>query len=320
MDLRRLRCFVAVAEELHFGRAADRLHIAQPAVSQTIKAIERELGTVLLDRSNRRVELTDAGSRFLAESRAVLARMEEALAVMVHYRANEGNLLCVGVAAALPPDLVPALISRARATHPDLGVSVRPLPPDPQVATLFDHEPALDLILVRKHVRSGRRIASRVIAHERVGVALPHSHRLTDQNEVVAADLSGEPLAIFTRDADPLIYDEIFATLRSAGFTGPSSLHEAHAGAVDASLRLVENGVAVSLKLASEVTHFNSPYVTWRPLRDVRLDVTVTAAWPRGRMSEHWASLISDLVCGLLSANPMQPPQHHPQDDRRNSG
>lgn len=299
MDLRQLRSYVAVAEELHFGRAADRLHIAQPAVSQTIKAIERELGTVLLDRTNRRVEMTEAGRLFLAESREVLNRMDAALTVMAQHRAADGNRLCVAVAAALPPDLVPALVARARATHPNLVVTVRPLPADPQVATLFARDPTLDLALVRKHVRNGPRIAKRVVARERVGVALPNTHRLAEQPSVAAADLNGEALAIFTRDADPLIYDELFAALSSAGLTSPSTLHEAHAGAVDASLRLVEKGVALSLKLASEVQHFDSPHVTWRPLKDVRVNVTVTAAWPHGRMDSGRASLIG----GLLTPN-----------------
>ncbi|MEV6877838.1 LysR substrate-binding domain-containing protein [Amycolatopsis sp. NPDC051128] len=283
MDVRQLRCYVAVAEELHFGRAAVRLHIAQPAVSQTVKAIEKQLGLVLLDRSGRRVRLTEAGALFLDESRAVLARLDDAMGAMVRYREDEAGHLHIGVAAALPPDLVPRLVARIRGEHPELAVSVHPLPAQPEVADLFDT--GLDLVLVREPVRRGRRIACRVVAREAIGVALPRSHPLAALETITAAQLDGQPLAGFARSADPAAHDAMFAVLRAAGYTGPGVLHEAHSGAVDASMRLVATGGAVSLKLAGEVRTFGNPDVVWRPLADTHLEVTVTAAWCPERMT-----------------------------------
>jgi DNA-binding transcriptional LysR family regulator len=282
VDVRHLRCYVAVAEELHFGRAAKRLHIAQPAVSQTVKAIEKELGLVLLDRSNRRVRLTKAGALFLDESRAVLARLEAALTAMTRYREDDAGHFNIGVAAALPPDLVPKLVARIRDKLPELAVSVHPLPADPEVADVFDT--GLDLILVRTPVRRGRRIGSRVVAREAVGVALPRAHPLAALETIAAAQLNGQPLATFARSADPAIHDAMFAALGAAGYLGPSVLHQAHGAAVDASVRLVASGAAISLKLASEVRTFGSPDVVWRPLGDVDLEVVVTAAWCVDRM------------------------------------
>ncbi|WIV56196.1 LysR family transcriptional regulator [Amycolatopsis nalaikhensis] len=282
MDVRQLRCFVAVAEELHFGRAATRLHVAQPAVSQTVKAIEKQLGLVLLDRSQRRVRLTEAGALFLTESRAVLARLDDALAAMARFREAESGTFHIGVAAALPPDLVPRLVTRVRDRHPELAVSVHPLPTRPEVAELFDT--GLDLVLVREPVRRGPRIDGRVVAREPIGVAVPRAHPLAAAESITAAQLDGHPLAGFARDADPEIHDEVFGALRAAGYTGPGVLHGAHSGAVDASLRLVATGGALSLKLASEVRTFGHSDVVWRPLADVRIEVTVTAAWCPDRM------------------------------------
>lgn len=291
-----MRCFVTVAEELHFGRAASRLHVAQPAVSQTIKAIERELGLLLFDRSNRHVTLTDAGSRFLVECQAVLSRFNDAINVMASHRASDQNRLNIAVAAALPPDLVPSLVARARAAGPALTVSVGPLPGDPNVEQLFEQDPSLDLVLVRKPVKTTRAIASRVVAREAVGVALPRKHRLTMQESIEPAQLSGEAVATFAREADPAIYDEIFDALTAAGFTGASTLHRAHAGAVDASLRLVESGNAISLKLASEVEHFGSPRVVWRPLTNFTLDIVISAAWPLGRSPAPKSRFIASIL------------------------
>ena len=281
---------MAVAEELHFGRAAERLHIAQPAVSQTVKAIEKQLGLVLLDRSNRRVRLTEAGALFLDESRAVLARLDDAMRAMARYREHEAGHFHIGVAAALPPDLVPRLVARIRDKYPELVVSVHPLPADPEVADLFDT--GLDLVLVREPVRRGRRIAGRVVAREAIGVAVPSGHPLAALETITAAQLNGQPMASFARSADPALHDTMFAVLRAAGYTGPSVLHEAHSGAVDASLRLVATGGAISLKLASEVRTFGNPDVVWRPVTDAHLEVTVTAAWCPDRINGSRAEVL----------------------------
>ena len=143
------------------------------------------------------------------------------------------------------------------------AVSVHPLPADPEVAELFDT--GLDLVLVREPVRRGGRITGRVVVREPIGVAVPRAHPLAALETITAAQLNGQALAGFARSADPALHDTMFAVLRAAGYTGPSVLHEAHSGAVDASMRLVATGGAVSLKLASEVRTFGNPDVVWRP-------------------------------------------------------
>ena len=297
MDVRQLRCFVAVAEELHFGRAAARLHVAQPAVSQTVKAMEAELGVGLLERTNRRVVLTDAGRVLLDHARAVVARFDAALEAMARLRSGDEGRLTLGVAVGLPPNLLPGLLARFRAELPGVVVVARPMPGTDSVVEALDHH-GIDLAVLRGLVREPG-VSSVVIDREMVGIALPARHRLAARSAVSPRDLTGEPFATFDRSSDPALHDHIFGALAAAGLGGAPVLHESPAGAIDASLRLVASGAAVSLKLASEVEAFRSPEVVWRPLEGVRLEVAVTAAWRPYRTSPALTRLV-----GLLPSIP----------------
>lgn len=283
MELRHLRCFVAVAEELHFGRAAARLHIAQPAVSQTIRALEGELGLELFDRANRTVALTDAGRVLLDEARSTLSRFDDLVAAVRRVRDGQGASLAIGAAAALPPELIPGLLAHVAAAGPGPSTVVRALPAGRRPTDLLASG-VFDMILVRGSVEAPG-LGSVVIAREPVGVALSTEHALAAQASVAPADLSGVPLISFARDADPGEFDRIYGALSAAGLSELRLVHESHPGAVEASLRLVERGVGVSLKLASEVASFVSPDVAWRPLHGVELDVVVSAAWRLDRVT-----------------------------------
>ena len=277
MEVRHLRCFVVVAEELHFGRAAERLHIAQPAVSQTVKGLERELGLVLFERSNRRVELTDAGRALLGESRTVLDRFDGIGGLAERLRSGAAGRVTIGVAPAMPPNLLTELLAVFRAAAPEVKVVAKATtdtggPLTGLVAGRFD------VALLRGSVEAAG-VASVVVVREPVGVALPHDHPLAAADAVSASALAGLPLAAFPRSADPVQFDRIFSTLSAAGLADVGEIHESPPGAVEASLRLVAAGEAVSLKLASEVDAFASTEVVWRPLADVDLSVVVSAAW-----------------------------------------
>lgn len=282
VDLRQLRCFVAVAEELHFGRAAARLHVAQPAVSQTIRALESELGLSLFDRA-RNVALTDAGRVLLDEARSTLSRFDDLVAAMGRVRSGQGANISIGAVPALPPELIPSLLARIAAAGPGPSTVVRAVPSGRQPADLLQGG-AFDMVLVRGEVDAPG-IDSVVVVREAIGVALPVAHPLAMQTSVAPAELSGVALISFGRTTDPAEFDRIYAPLSAAGLTDLRLMHEAHAGAVEASVRLVERGVGLSLKLASEVTSFGSPNVTWRPLDDVQLDVVVSAAWRFDRVT-----------------------------------
>jgi DNA-binding transcriptional LysR family regulator len=283
VDIRHLRCFVAVAEELHFGRAAARLHVAQPAVSQTIRSLETELDVALFDRANRKVTLTDAGRVLLEEARATLSRFDDLAATMARLRGGLGGNVCIGAVPALPPELIPQLLTRLGAQRPGPSTVVRAIPAGRSPADLLDGA-AFDMVLVRGVVDTPG-LGSVVVARESIGVALPTQHPLAARSSVAPADLSGVPVISFGRTTDPEEFDRIYQPLSAAGLRDLQLVHESHPGAVEASLRLVERGVGVSLKLASEVGAFGSSAITWRPLEGIELDVIVSAAWRYDQMT-----------------------------------
>jgi DNA-binding transcriptional LysR family regulator len=278
MDVRQLRCFVAVAEELHFGRAAARLHVAGPAVSQTIRSIENEFGLRLFERTNRRVELTDAGRLLLVEARAVIERFDAALAALTRLRSGDSGQVRIGAVAALPPRLVPELLARCASEEPGIDVVVTALRPGriPHDALESDAE----VVLVRGEVAEPG-IESVVVAREPVGVALRFDHPLAGQPSITPAQLDGVPLISFARASDPVEHDRLFGHLAAAGLTQLRLVHESHLGAVEGSLRVVASGAGLSLKLQSEVEAFGSDDLVWRPLAQVELDVVISAAWRR---------------------------------------
>ena len=276
MELRQLRAFVAVAEELHFGKAARRLQVAQPAVSQLIRGLEGELGVRLFERSSRRVELTPAGHVLLEGARDLLdrhARLEERMA-----RLREGDVgeVGLGTVPALPPDLLPGLLTLWREHLPDVRVVARSLSFPATAAEALDR-PDVDLALVRGEVDEPG-VATREVARELVGVALADRDPLAARPSLSAADLDGREIATFQRSADPDEFERLFGALRACGLRTYTT-HEAAPGGVDASLRLVRSGLAVSFKLESEVRALRDPGVVWRPLDAPAIPVVITAVW-----------------------------------------
>src|SRR5205085_2252530 len=196
---------------------------------------------------------------------------------MARLRSGVGGSVCIGAIAALPPELIPRLLARAARTGEGPSVVVRAAPSGRNPAELLDGA-AYDIVLVRG-AADAPGLTTVVVAREAIGVALPADHPLAARPAIRPADLNGIPLISFGRTIDPTEFDRIYTALSAAGLTDLRLVHESHAGAVDASLRLVEGGVGASLKLESEVATFSSPGVTWRPLQGIALDVVISAAW-----------------------------------------
>lgn len=276
VELRHLRAFVTVAEELHFGRAARRLYVAQPAVSQLVRNLEAELGVTLFERTSRRVSLTWAGQVLLDEARDLLARQARLAEVMARVRAGETGEVGLGAIAALPPDLIPGILTDLRDRLPDIRVVARSLPSGLTASAALER-PDVHIALLRGHVDEPG-IATIVVARERVGVAVASTDPLAAQPSLVATDLEGRAFVAFPREDDPVEFDRIFGALRASGLRS-LAVHESPAGGVDASLRLVGSRIAVSLKLESEVRAHRDGAVVWRPLDDPVIEVVITAAW-----------------------------------------
>ncbi|MBV6696730.1 LysR family transcriptional regulator [Kitasatospora aureofaciens] len=214
MELRQIRYFLAVAEELHFGRAAERMHIVQSTVSQQIRRLERELGLELFDRNTRSVVLTPAGSVFVDRARAVLAAERAALEAMAAVRAERTALLRIGTNVGLGARLERLLAAVARRA-PDLTVELVSAAPADRLQRVRDGE--LDAAFVRGVTRSpGLDLVP--VWRERFVVALPAGHALAAHERVDLADLAGMPLRIAPRETNPHLVDLIADACRSAGF------------------------------------------------------------------------------------------------------
>ena len=213
MEVRQLRYFVAVAEELHFGRAAERLHVAQPAVSQQVGRLERELGVRLLERTSRRVVLTGDGRRLLDEARAALSAVDRVRAVAADLAAGRAGVLRVGTTPGAGPRLSRA-VARMRVDVPDLAVALVDGTVAAHVAALRAGE--LDIALVRGPV-SARDLQAREVWREPMQVMLPAAHPAAAGPTVPITALAELTLRLPDRGSDPALHDALQAACRAAG-------------------------------------------------------------------------------------------------------
>ena len=223
MELRHLRYFVAVAEERHFGRAAERLHMAQPPLSQQIRQLEAELGVTLLHRTTRRVDLTDAGSAYLERARGILAAVDEA--GLEAQRVDQGIVgsLVIGCVGSATYSLLPALARTLREEQPGIDFSFRGemLVPD-QVEALLDG--TIDLALLRPPVDEPA-LAVHPLRKDRLIVAVPEGHRLAARRRVRVADLRDEDLVMHPARGRSVMHGLVESLCREAGFR-PRVRHE----------------------------------------------------------------------------------------------
>jgi DNA-binding transcriptional LysR family regulator len=223
MEVRQLRYFVAVAEELHFGRAAERLHVAQPAVSQQLGRLERELGVRLLERTSRHVALTSDGRRLLDEARAALSAVERVRAVAADLSAGRAAVLRVGTTPGVGARLSLAA-AKLRAAVPDLTLMLVDGTVAAHTAALRAGE--LDIALVRGAV-AARDLRAVEVWHEPLQVLLPAAHPEAAHSAVPIAALADLVLRLPDRTSDPALHDTVLAACRDAGVT-PSTGRPVH--------------------------------------------------------------------------------------------
>lgn len=218
MELRHLRYFVAVAEERHFGRAAQRLHMAQPPLSQQIRQLEAELGVTLLRRTTRRVDLTEAGEAYLARARSVLDEVDEAAAEATRIASGLQGRLVVGCVGSATYSLLPALAKSLREELPGIDFAFRGemLVPD-LVAAL--RQKTIDLALLRPWGESTPDdLSMSVLRAERFIVALPEDHPLANRTRLRPTDLRGHDLVVHSGPGRSVTYDAVSRMCHEAGF------------------------------------------------------------------------------------------------------
>lgn len=259
MELRHLRYFLAVAEELHFGRAAARLHISQPPLSQQIRQLEREIEVDLFVRTRRQVQLTEAGRMFVPEARALLDRLDVATRAARRVAHGETGVLAVGLIASAMYGLLPTLYRRFREKYPDVTLLLTELSTNEQVTAL--HAGQIHVGLARAPVADETLLAE-PLAEEPFLVALPRGHPLAAQAALVLRDLAGEPFVLFPRQPRPGWFDAVQNACLAAGFR-PSVVQEALE--LSTAVTLVAAGIGVTL-VPAQAGALHLDDVVYRPL------------------------------------------------------
>ncbi len=218
MEIRHLRYFCVLAEQLHFTRAALLLNVAQPALSHQIKQLEDELGTQLVERTNRRVRLTEAGEVFLSRAARILEQIDQAARETSRVGQGDAGSLVIGVVSTAVCSILPELLRRFRRDSPHITVDIREMEPGEQVEAL--RKEIIDIGLLFLSIQDPALDFS-VVARERLIVALPTGHRAASAEKVRLSDLESETFLIPRRQSVPGFHELVLDTLRSGGVTSP---------------------------------------------------------------------------------------------------
>lgn len=272
MELRHLRALVAVAEEGHFGRAAERLHLSQPPVSLAIKELEAELGVRLFERSSRRVSLTPAGDEALQDARAVLARTE-ALRSRAHGAKGAAlGRLAIGFISLAAYSYLPELLRGYTTEHPQVKLALHEGTTDQILADLATGTLDIGCIFASPLLPAGLRYQA--TNRDPLIVALPENHPLAARKRVPLERLAGEQFLSFERHYGPTMFDTVVATCMRHGF----SPRIFPARQMHTIVSLVSAGIGVALVPAClQVLHRQG--VVYRPLQGERSPVETGVAW-----------------------------------------
>ncbi len=263
MELRQLRYFVAVAEELHFRRAAERLHISQPPLSQQIRALEDELGFALLVRTRRRVALTPAGEAFLRDARALLGELDGAVATARRIDAGQTGRLRINFVGSALFSIVPGTVERFRRARPAVQLELRERPTADQLRAV--RAGLADVGLVRPPIEHDGELSVRAVLRERTVAALPSGHALARLSRVPLRRLAAEPLVLFPRDQAPGFHDLLVDALVGTGAHPPAPRVIQYAPEMLTIIGLVAAGTGVSL-VPESVQRLALDGVSYRPV------------------------------------------------------
>lgn len=259
MDGRRLRCFVALGEELHFRRAADRCHITQSGLSQQLRALEDELQVSLMYRTKRVVSLTDAGTVFLREARKLLVQIDQVASLTQRTARGEVGQLLVGATAPALFILIPEITRRFRILRPHVGLIVREM-------TTIEQETALRLGQIEVGVvhppLDDPGLVCTQVAEVPFRIVMSRGNKLAGKEAISIGDLADQKFIMFPRQIGPRLYDTIIGLCQLAGFS-PNILTEASPAQSIIALAAADFGIGW---IASELQQFPRPDVVYRDL------------------------------------------------------
>jgi DNA-binding transcriptional LysR family regulator len=279
---RRLGYFVAVADELSFTRAAERLHMAQPPLSQQIALLEKELGATLFDRSRRTIRLTAAGAALLPEARRLLADLDETTRLVRRVAEGAIGRLTVGFVPSAINGALPGLLRTFRTDHPAVDLTLREMAPDALLRAVHDRR--LDLAMLYLPIGEPD-LAVHPLGAEDLLLALPDDHPAADAETVALADVAGQPLVLPEQHDVPGLHAAVTALFAGAGIT--PLVAQRGVWLMQTVLGLVAAGIGLAV-VPSSVSALRRTGVTLRPIRDAGHRVQLAAVW---RPDHHSAPL-----------------------------
>jgi DNA-binding transcriptional LysR family regulator len=288
--VRHLWLFLAVAEEKHFGRAAQRLGMSQPPLTEQIQVLEQSLKVRLFERSRRGTQLTAAGAAILPAVRKFADQMERLELAVQEALAGHAGLLTIGAISAAMLDVLPPVLERLKAQRPGLSVSVREIDSADAVPALESGD--IDLAFARLEGELGATIRVLPLAEDRIGVALPRTHPLAASTRVRLGALAEEQMVMFSRHVSPVYFDSLVAACQASGFS-PRILHEVRS--VASQLAFVGCGQGIAL-VPSALKKAAPENVVIRPLKE-DLTVATAMAWNTSRAEP----LVEEIVAMVSS-------------------
>jgi len=271
MEMHQIRYFLAVSEELNFTRAAERLHMAQPPLSQQVRKLEDELGLRLFERDNHRVAVTPAGAQVVRQAREVLAAADRLSRLADGLREGSTGTVRIGAVGSAFFGAISEVLAPARQALPDVELLVQEMESPEQLDALADG--TIDIGFMRPPAPAD--VTARDVWAEPLVVALPESSPLGDREALSPADLSGERVVLFPREAGPGYWDRVAALFVEAGVTLQPV---AEAGHVTTLLGLVSLGMGITV-VPSSMQSVQLPGIAYRPLHtDVELRLSLVTA------------------------------------------
>jgi DNA-binding transcriptional LysR family regulator len=274
MEVQQARVFLAVAEELHFARAAERLHLSQPPVTRAIQQLERSLGVALFDRTTRTVRLTAAGEALVPPARELLEVADRAAAVVASVGQGEFGRVRIAFAGASTHVIVGLLAREVRRRYPGIDIELSSQNyAQPAMARVLRGE--MDIALGRWDFLPAT-IDSRLVARERLVLAVPIGHRLAGETSVRIADVAEEPFIALTSEASSVLNDRLVRLSHTAGFDA-----EIVQIAPDSwtAIALVAAEIGVSLTLSTVAENTLTPRIAFVPVEDATLPIELRMAW-----------------------------------------
>jgi DNA-binding transcriptional LysR family regulator len=275
MDLRRLRYFVVVAEELSFNRAAQRIRISQPPLSNQIKQLEEELGVQLFKRSSRGVRMTEAGEVLLGEAQRIFVQLEQTTRVVQRVGHGEVGRLTLGFVPSASNEVLPSILRKFRQRFPDVELFLREMRPDRVVQRLHDQQIDAGFLYLPLDDAA---LNIECVSREPLVLALPESHRLASKPRIALQALTEEPFILPARYSMPGLYGQVTKACQQAGFV-PRAVQK-DVWLMQTIVGLVAGNIGVAL-VPSSLRNLRRRGVVYKPVYGLSPTVELGMVWRR---------------------------------------